>query len=138
MFFPSFFLGGACRGNFELTYQRRVGANTDPDFFEFAFSSKHFPVRFAWRWKEKRRALSSEFPKNVAEDLPYLPLWFNDVVSVHRALSAPLILPPAATVSSLAVWHRNAVDFHRVARSRRYRSLSPRGERGIYLCLLCG
>ena len=40
--FPFFFFL-ACRGNFELTYQRRVGANTDPDFFEFAFSSKHFP-----------------------------------------------------------------------------------------------
>src|SRR6516225_9106629 len=53
-------------------------------------------------------------------------------------LSAPLILPPAATISSLAVWHPNAVDFHRVARSKRYRSLSPLGERGIYLCLLCG
>lgn len=106
MFFSSFFL--ACRVNFALTYQRRVGANTDPDFLEFAFSPKHFPpdgsqsqtlpqsalstrlpVRFAWKWKEKRKALSSEVPKIVAEDLPNLPLLFNDVVSVHRRALGP-------------------------------------------------
>jgi peptide/nickel transport system substrate-binding protein len=31
------------KGNFQMTYQRWVGANTDPDFFEYAFSSKRFP-----------------------------------------------------------------------------------------------
>jgi hypothetical protein len=34
--------------------------------------------------QEKRKALCSEVQKILAEDLPYLPLWFNDVVSVHR------------------------------------------------------
>jgi len=87
-----------------LTYSRWVGANTDPDFFEFAFSSKRFPPDGANRGhyrnaridaltdqirtemdREKRKALCSEVQKILADDLPYLPLWFTDVVSVHRA-----------------------------------------------------
>src|SRR5258708_23614386 len=34
--------------------------------------------------KEKRKALCSEVQKISAEDLPYLPLWLSDVVSVDR------------------------------------------------------
>jgi len=34
--------------------------------------------------QEKRKALCSEVQKTLADDLPYLPMWFNDVVSVHR------------------------------------------------------
>jgi len=37
------------KGNFQITYQRWVGANTDPDFFEYAFSSKRFPPEGANR-----------------------------------------------------------------------------------------
>ena len=33
--------------------------------------------------QEKREALCSEVQTILANDLPYLPLWFNDVVSVH-------------------------------------------------------
>ena len=85
------------KGNFQITYQRWVGANTDPDFFEYAFSSKRFPPEGANRGhyrnsridaltdqirvemnQEKRKALCSEVKKIFAEDLPYLPLWFND------------------------------------------------------------
>src|SRR5580704_4664106 len=36
-------LSDAARGNFQLTYSRWVGANNDPDVFEFVFSSKRFP-----------------------------------------------------------------------------------------------
>jgi ABC-type transport system substrate-binding protein len=32
----------------------------------------------------KRKALSTEVQRILADDLPYLPLWFSDVVSVHR------------------------------------------------------
>jgi hypothetical protein len=34
--------------------------------------------------QEKSKALCSEVQKILADDLPYLPLWFNDVVSIHR------------------------------------------------------
>jgi ABC-type transport system substrate-binding protein len=35
----------------------------------------------------------SEAQKILAEDLPYLPMWFNDVVSVHRRQLGALDLP---------------------------------------------
>ena len=109
------------RGNFQITYQRWVGANTDPDFFEYAFSSRRFPPDGANRGhyrnahidgltdeirvemnQEKRKALCSEVQKILAEDLPYLPLWFNDVVSVHRRSLGTLDLPSTGNYNFLA------------------------------------
>jgi peptide/nickel transport system substrate-binding protein len=96
-------LSDAARGNFQLTYARWVGANNDPDIFEFVFSSRRFPPDGANRGhyknpridaltdqihvesnQEKRKQLCSEVQKIIADDLPYIPLWFTDVVSVHR------------------------------------------------------
>jgi ABC-type transport system substrate-binding protein len=34
--------------------------------------------------REKRKALCSLVQKMAAEDVPFIPLWFTDVVSVHR------------------------------------------------------
>ncbi len=109
------------KGNFQLTYLRWVGANNDPDFFEFAFSSKRFPPDGANRGhyrdpridaltdqirtemdREKRKALCSEAQKILADDLPYLPLWFADVVSVHRRALGDLALSPTADFDFLA------------------------------------
>ena len=108
------------RGNFQITFQRWIGANTDPDFFEFAFSSKRFPPDGANRGhyrnpridvltdhirvemnQEKRKVLCGEVQKILAEDLPYLPLWFNDVVSVHRRSLGALDLSPTADYNFL-------------------------------------
>src|SRR5262249_4069018 len=91
------------KGNFQLAYARWVGANNDPDFFEYAFSSKRFPPDGANRGhyrnpridaltdqirmemdQEKRKQLCSETQKILADDLPYIPLWFYDALSVHR------------------------------------------------------
>ena len=110
------------RGNFQITYQRWVGANTDPDFLEYAFSSKRFPPDGANRGhyrnprldaltdqirmemnQGKRKALCSEAQKILAEDLPYLTLWFNDVVSVHRRSLGELHLSSTADYSFLSV-----------------------------------
>jgi peptide/nickel transport system substrate-binding protein len=114
------------RGNFQLTYQRWVGANTDPDLFEFAFSFKRFPPDGANRGhyrnarvdaltdqirvemnQEKRKALCSEVQKILAEDLPYLPLWFNAVVSVHRSALGPFDPSSRGDHSFLAALHPN-------------------------------
>ena len=96
-------LADAARGNFQLTYARWVGANNDPDIFEYVFSTRRFPPDGANRGhyrnpridaltdqihvesnQEKRKALCSEVQKILADDLPYIFLWFTDVVSVHR------------------------------------------------------
>jgi peptide/nickel transport system substrate-binding protein len=85
----------------------------DPDVFEFVFSSKRFPPDGANRGhyrnlrinalvdqmrtepdREKRKALCSGVQKILAVDLPYLPLWFTDVVSVHRRSLGELQLSP--------------------------------------------
>ena len=114
------------KGNFQITYQRWVGANTDPDFFEYAFSSKRFPPDGANRGhyhnarvdaltdqirvemnQERRKALCSEVQKILADDLPYLPLWFNDVVSVHRRSLCPLDLPSTGNYNFLTSLHPN-------------------------------
>jgi peptide/nickel transport system substrate-binding protein len=109
------------KGNFQMTYQRWVGANTDPDFFEYAFSSKRFPPDGANRGhyrnaridaltdqirvemnQEKRKEQCSEVQRILADDLPYLPLWFNDVVSVHRRSLGPLEPPSTGNYNFLA------------------------------------
>jgi peptide/nickel transport system substrate-binding protein len=101
------------RSNFELCYLRWVGGNLDPDIFEFVFSSRRFPPDGANRGRyrnaeldalvdqirvegnlEKRKELCSGAQKILAEDLPYLNLWFTDVISVHRRGLAPLELTP--------------------------------------------
>jgi peptide/nickel transport system substrate-binding protein len=106
-------LSDAARGNFQLTYARWVGANNDPDIFEFVFSSKRFPPDGANRGhyknpridaltdrihvesnQEKRKLLCSEVQKIVADDLPYIPMWFTDVVSVHRRELGDLTVSP--------------------------------------------
>ncbi len=112
------------KGNFQITYQRWVGANTDPDFFEYAFSSRRFPPDGANRGhyrnaridaltdqirvemnQEKRKALCSEVQKILADDLPYLPLWFNDVVSVHCRSLGALDLPSTGNYNFLTTLH---------------------------------
>jgi len=51
--------------------------------------------------QEKRKTLCSEVQKILADDLPYLPMWFTDVVSVHRGELGDLQLrPPAITTFS--------------------------------------
>jgi peptide/nickel transport system substrate-binding protein len=106
-------LSDAASGNFQLTYSRWVGANNDPDVFEFVFSSKRFPPDGANRGhyrnpridalvdqirtetdREKRKVLCSQVQKILADDLPYVPLWFTDVVSVHRRSLGDLPLSP--------------------------------------------
>jgi len=114
-------LSDAVKGNFQLNLLRWVGANNDPDIFEFVYSSKRFPPDGANRGhyrnpridaltdqirtemdREKRKALCSEVQKILAVDLPYLPLWFTDSVSVHRRALGDLPLSPTGDFDFLA------------------------------------
>ena len=99
-------LSDATKGNFQLNLLRWVGANNDPDIFEFVFSSKRFPPDGANRGhyrnpridaltdqirtemdQEKRKALCSEAQKILADDLA-LP-----TAVVHRRRLGPPPLP---------------------------------------------
>jgi peptide/nickel transport system substrate-binding protein len=115
-------LSDATKGNFQLNLLRWVGANNDPDIFEFVFSSKRFPPDGANRGhyrnpridaltdqirtemdQEKRKTLCSEAQKILADDLPYLPLWFTDAISVHRKSLGDIPLSPTGDFDFLTV-----------------------------------
>lgn len=101
------------RGNFQMYTLRWIGVNNDPEFYEFAFSSKRMPPMGGNRGhyrnpaldalleqarvesdREKRRVLFGQVEKIVAEEAPYLSLWFMDNVSVHRKRISDVELSP--------------------------------------------
>ncbi|MGH9745504.1 MAG: ABC transporter substrate-binding protein [Candidatus Acidiferrales bacterium] len=102
------------RGSFQVSTQRWVGGNNDPDIFELVFSSKKMPPNGSNRGhyrnpkldalldharvemdREKRKALLWEIQKIVAEDEPYINLWYLDNVCVHRGRLTDIVIPPA-------------------------------------------
>ncbi len=114
-------LSDSIKGNFQINLLRWVGANNDPDIFEFVFSSKRFPPDGANRGhyrnpfmdaltdqirvemdRAKRKGLCSEAQRILADDLPYLPMWLGDAVSVHRKNLGELPLSPSGDFDFLA------------------------------------
>jgi peptide/nickel transport system substrate-binding protein len=102
------------RGSFQVSAQRWVGGNNDPDIFESVFSSKKIPPNGSNRGhyrnpkldalidqarmemdREKRKALLWEIQRIVAEDEPYINLWYPDNVCVHRERLTDIVIPPA-------------------------------------------
>jgi peptide/nickel transport system substrate-binding protein len=114
-------LSDSIKGNFQITLLRWVGANNDPDIFDFVYSSKRIPPdganRSRYRNPEvdrltaeihvemdqtKRKELCSQVQKITSNDLPVFPLWFVDVVSVHRRTLGDLKLSPTGDFDFLA------------------------------------
>ncbi|MGA7221691.1 MAG: ABC transporter substrate-binding protein [Candidatus Acidiferrales bacterium] len=108
------FYSDITHGSFQIYSLRWVGANNDPDIFEYVFSSKRMPPDGANRGhyrdpqldalldsarvemdQEKRKALLSEIQKIVAVDEPYINLWYLDNVCVHRERLAGIELAPS-------------------------------------------
>ena len=102
------------RGSFQISTYRWVGGNSDPDIFELVFSSKKIPPDGSNRGRyrnpkldtlidlarmemdrDKRKALLWEIQKIVAEDEPYINLWYPDNVCVHRERLTNIVIPPA-------------------------------------------
>ena len=92
------------KGAFQLYSLRWIGGNEDPDIFEHAFHSKSFPPRRANRSfysnpradalidqarattdQAIRARLYQELQQMLAEDLPYINLWYLDNVVVHSS-----------------------------------------------------
>jgi hypothetical protein len=53
--------------------------------------------------QEKRKSLCSEVQKILADDLPYIPMWFTDVVSVHSRELGDLQLSPTGDYDFLTI-----------------------------------
>ena len=109
------------KGNFQINLLRWVGANNDPDIFHLVYSSTRIPPNGGNRARyhsadvdalaagikvemdqERRKKLCSQVQKIVALDLPVFPLWFVDVVSVHRRELGELDLSPTGDFDFLA------------------------------------
>ncbi len=107
------FFSDISRGSFQLYTLRWVGANNDPDIFEYVFGSKKIPPDGANRGRyrnpaldalldsarvesnqEKRKAILWQIQKIVAEDEPYINLWYPDNVCVHRTRLTDIVIPP--------------------------------------------
>lgn len=101
------------RGSFQLYTLRWLGANNDPDIFNYVFNSKMMPPDGANRGhyhnpaldglidrervemdRDKRKTILSEIQTIVAVDEPYINLWYNDNVCVHRNGVTGIEIPP--------------------------------------------
>jgi peptide/nickel transport system substrate-binding protein len=108
------FYSDITHGSFQMYTLRLIGGNNDPDIFEYVFGSKKMPPNGANRGhyrntaldalldqarvemdREKRKAILSQIQKIVAEDEPYINLWYVDNVCVHQKRLTNVVLPPA-------------------------------------------
>jgi peptide/nickel transport system substrate-binding protein len=92
------------KGSFQLFSLRWIGGNEDPDIFEYVFYSTSTPPKRANRGyysnpradalidagrreldQGKRKVIYAELQRILADDLPYVNLWYLDNVAVHSA-----------------------------------------------------
>jgi peptide/nickel transport system substrate-binding protein len=118
---PATLFSDISRGNFDLFTLRWIGANNDPEFYEFAFSSKRFPPLGGNRGhyhnsevdalldqarvendRGKRRELFGKAQKIIAADLPYVSLWFMDNISVHQKRISDVQISPTGDFDFLS------------------------------------
>ncbi len=96
------FFSDVQHGAFQIYSLRWIGGNEDPDIFEYAFASAKFPPNGANRGyysnpkidalidqarreidPRVRKPLYAEVQRILADDLPYINLWYLDNVLVH-------------------------------------------------------
>jgi ABC-type transport system substrate-binding protein len=107
------FLSDIMRGNYQLHTLRWVGGNEDPDMFEYVFHSAKFSPQGGNRTyyasprvdalidqargeadQNARKQTYAEIQRILAEDLPYINLWYYENVMVHTRRVRNLTLNP--------------------------------------------
>ena len=107
------FFSDVTHGQFQMHSLRWIAGNEDPDIFEYAFHSDKFTPNGANRCfysnprvdalidkartevnQEKRRTIYAQIQQILAQDLPYLNLWYLDNVLVHTRRVKNLSLSP--------------------------------------------
>lgn len=114
------FFSDVQHGAFQMYGLRWIGGNEDPDIFEYAFHSSKFPPNGANRDyysnpkvdalidkarretdPSVRKSLYFEVQQILAEDLPYINLWYLDNVLVHTNRVRGIKLNPAGNFDFL-------------------------------------
>jgi peptide/nickel transport system substrate-binding protein len=114
------FFADVTHGAFQLYSLRWIGGNEDPDIFEYAFHSAKFPPNGANRGyysnskvdslidqarrevdQNKRKSTYAELQLILANELPYIDLWYLDNVLVHNKRVRNLRLNPAGNFDFL-------------------------------------
>lgn len=114
------FFSDVTRGAYQLHSLRWVGGNEDPDIFEYVFHSDKFAPHGANRTyysnpradalidqargeldPGKRKILYAQLQQILAEDLPYVDLWYQDNVLIHTKRVQNLTLNPAGNYDFL-------------------------------------
>jgi peptide/nickel transport system substrate-binding protein len=114
------FFSDITKGAYQMYSMRWIGGNQDPDIFEYVFDSNSFPPKRANRTfyanarvdeliregrstldQQKRKIIYDEIQRIVAEDLPYINLWYLDNVLVHTNRVRGIELNPAGNYDFL-------------------------------------
>jgi peptide/nickel transport system substrate-binding protein len=114
------FFSDITKGAYQMYSMRWIGGNQDPDIFEYVFDSASFPPKRANRTyysnprvdaliregrgtldQEKRKLIYAEIQRIVAQDLPYINLWYLDNVLVHTNRVRGIELNPAGNYDFL-------------------------------------
>jgi peptide/nickel transport system substrate-binding protein len=107
------FFSDVTRGAYQLHSLRWVGGNEDPDIFDYVFHSAKFSPHGANRTyyanprvdalidqargeldQSARKQIYAEIQRILAEDLPYIDLWYFENVMVHTKRVQNLTLNP--------------------------------------------
>jgi len=114
------FFSDVTRGAYQVHSLRWVGGNEDPDIFEYVFHSDKFSPHGANRTyyanprvdvlidqarreldQNVRKAIYAEIQQILAEELPYIDLWYQDNVLVHSKRVKNLTLNAAGNYDFL-------------------------------------
>jgi peptide/nickel transport system substrate-binding protein len=114
------FFSDVIHGAYQMYGLRWIGGNEDPDIFEYAFHSSKFPPNGANRGfysnakldalvddarreidPKLRKPLYAEVQRILADDLPYIDLWYLDNVLVHTRRVRNLKMNPAGNYDFL-------------------------------------
>jgi ABC-type transport system substrate-binding protein len=114
------FFSDVTHGLFQVYSLRWIGGNEDPDIFEYIFHSAKFPPHGANRGyfadpridalidqarreldQNVRKQMYAEIQRTLADELPYIDLWYYDNVLVHSRRVRNLTLNPSGNYDFL-------------------------------------
>jgi peptide/nickel transport system substrate-binding protein len=121
------FFSDVTHGQFQMHSLRWIGGNEDPEIFEYAFHTDRITPNGANRCfysnprvdalidearrnmnQDTRKKIYGEIQRILAEDLPYINLWYLDNVLVHTRRVKNLSLSPPGNYDFLKTAELNA------------------------------